>query len=222
VPGIVGGGPHAIACPGAATAQVSEFAVSQAEATRATVAKNRHEIELMADPAVIAVGVGASDDNPEEAAVVIYVDRGKTHAPIPVAIDGVRTKVITTDRFHATRNNPQSSEQTQERVTQVGEALPDSEVARATVVKEKHEIELMSDPSVIGVGLGRSDDDRSSAALVVYVDKTKAYVPIPTQIDGLRTKVVRTERFRSFGWGETTATPRPVASAEPNPLFETP
>lgn len=161
----------------------------------------------MADPAIIAVGVGSSDDNPEEAAVVIYVDREKAHAAIPIAIDGVRTKVITTDRFHATPNNPQSSEQAQEHVTQVGEVLPDSEVARATVIKEEHVIELMSDPSVIGVGIGQSEDDRSNAALVIYVDKTRVYAPIPTQIDGLRTKVVRTDRFRSFGWGETTATP---------------
>jgi hypothetical protein len=207
IPGIVGGGPHAIACPGAAMAQVRAFAVSQAEAARATAAKNRHEAELIADPAIIAVGVGSSDDNPQEAAVVIYVDREKAHAAIPTAIDGVRTKVITTDRFHATPNNPQSSEQAQQQVTQVGEVLPDSEVARATVIKEKHVIDLMSDPSVIGVGIGQSEDDRSNAALVIYVDKTRAYAPIPTQIDGLRTKVVRTDRFRSFGWGETTATP---------------
>jgi hypothetical protein len=208
MPSIVGAGPHAIACPAVAAAQVSAFAVSQAEATRATATKNRHEIELMADPAVIAVGVGASDDNPDEAAVVIYVDREKAHAPIPVVIDGVRTKVIATDRFYATaENNPQSSEQTRDQVAQVAEALPDSEVARASVAKEKHVVELMADPAIIGVGVGRSEDDRSSAALVIYVDKSRAYGPIPTQIDGVRTKVVRTDRFRAFGWGKSTAIP---------------
>jgi hypothetical protein len=199
---------------------VSAFAVSQAEATRATATKNRHEIELMADPAVIAVGVGASDDNPDEAAVVIYVDREKAHAPIPVVIDGVRTKVIATDRFYATaENNPQSSEQTRDQVAQVAEALPDSEVARATVVKEKHVIELMADLAIIGVGVGRSADDRSSAALVIYVDKSRVYGPILAQIDGVRTKVVRTDRFRAFGWGKSTAIPAacPRGEAKPTP-----
>jgi len=219
MPGIVGGGTHAIACPAAAAAQVSALAVSQAEATRATTVKTMHEAELMADPAVIAVGVGASDDNPEEATVVIYVDREKAHAPIPVAIDGVRTKVIVTDRFHATANNPQSSEQTRDQVAQVAEALPDSEVARATVAKEKHVIELMADPAIIGVGVGRSEDDRSSAALVIYVDKSTVYGPIPTQIDGVRTKVVRTDRFRAFGWGKSSAIPAacPRGGATPTP-----
>ena len=217
MPSIVGGGQHAIACPATGAAPASAVSVAEAQATRATAAKNRHEAELIADPAVIAVGVAASDDNPEEAAVVIYVDRQKAHAPIPVAIDGVRTKVIATDRFHATVNNPPSSEQTR---AQVGEALPDSEVARATAVKEKHVIELMSHPSVIGVGIGQSEDDRSSAALVIYVDKSRAYGPIPTQIAGVRTKVVQTDRFRSFGWGEPTAAPA-ACPAEPNPHFET-
>ena len=53
----------------------------------------------MADDAVLAVGVGASDDSPGEPALVIYVDAGKERPPIPAVIDGVRTKVVEGDRF---------------------------------------------------------------------------------------------------------------------------
>jgi len=211
MPSVVGGSmPHAIACPAAAAVQASTVAVAEAEVKWATDVKTQHEAALMADPAVIGVGVGASEDSPEEAAVVIYVDKEKAHAPIPAVIDGVRTKVIVTDRFHATANNTQAGEQTRANGTQLEEALPDSEVARATAVKEKHVTGLMSDSAIIGVGVGRSADEHSSAALAIYVDKSKASGPIPAQIDGVRTNVVRTDRFRSYGWGKEE-TPVPAA-----------
>ena len=91
------------------------------------------------------------------------------------------------------------------------EALSDAEVARATGVKEKHASRLMSDPAILGVGVGRSTDDRSQAALVIYVDKDVSSNPIPAQIDGVRTKVVRTDRFRAYGWGKQSEG-RPVCS----------
>jgi len=210
MPMVVGGAQHAIACPATAAAQASTVALSEAEVKRATDVKTQHEAALMVDPAVIGVGVGASEDSPEEAAVVIYVDKEKAHAPIPAVIDGVRTKVIVTDRFRATANNTQAGEQTRANGTQLEEALPDSEVARATAVKEKHVTGLMSDPAIIGVGVSRSADEHSSAALAIYVDKSKASGPIPAQIDGVRTKVVRTDRFRSYGWGKEE-TPVPAA-----------
>src|SRR5204862_7418888 len=90
-------------------AQASSVMLSEQEVQRATAVKLRHEVRLMSDPAVVGVGVGASDDNPGEAALVLYVDREKTHAPIPVQIDGVRTKIIATDRFHATSDQEQAA-----------------------------------------------------------------------------------------------------------------
>ena len=216
VPIVVGGAQHPIACPAAAAAQASTVALAEAEVKRATDVKTQHEAALMVDPAVIGVGVGASEDSPEEAAVVIYVDKEKAHVPIPAVIDGVRTKVIVTDRFHATANNTQAGEQTRANGAQLEEALPDSEVARATAVKEKHVIGLMSDPAIIGVGVGRSADEHSSAALAIYVDKSKISGPIPAQLDGLRTKVVRTDHFRSYGWGKEE-TPVPAACRQAKP-----
>jgi hypothetical protein len=216
IPSIVGTlQQHAISCPPAAPAQTSTVVISEAEVARATAARNKHESAIMADPAVIGVGVGASEDDPAAAAVVIYVDKAQAHAPIPALIDGVRTRVIVTDRFRATANT--SQEQPRGQVTQGEEALSDSEVARATTAKEKHLSELVSNPAIIGIGVGRSADDHANAAIVIYVDKNRTSSPIPAQIDGVRTQVIRTDRFRSFGWGEPTqaqvACGRPVKPA---------
>jgi len=209
VPAVVGGAQHSVACPASsAAAQTNAVMLSEQEVQRATAVKMRHEISLMSDPAVIGVGVGASDDNPGEAALVLYVDREKPHAPIPVQIEGVRTKIIVTDRFQATSNQQTAD------VTTPEEALSDVEVARATAAKEKHANRLMSGPAILGVGIGRSADDRSQAALVIYVDKDVASRPIPTQIDGVRTKVIRTDRFRAYGWGKKSEE-RPLCSRGP-------
>ena len=48
-----------------------------------------------------AVGVGRSDDNPNEPALVIYVEKGKLQSPLPAEIDGIRTKIVEGERFRA-------------------------------------------------------------------------------------------------------------------------
>ena len=56
---------------------------------------------LMADPAIRAVGVGVSADDPDQAALVIYYLQGKSHRPTPNTIDGLRTRLRETTGFHA-------------------------------------------------------------------------------------------------------------------------
>jgi hypothetical protein len=105
---IVGGPQHSVtacvgktsASPAPATAILeSEIVLSQAETDRATAAKEFHAARLMKDPAVLGVGVGANDEVPWEGVVVIFVEKGRKHAPIPDNLNGVRTKVMYTDRF---------------------------------------------------------------------------------------------------------------------------
>ena len=83
----------------------SEAVVVDAEVSRAQVAKQNHMAELVADRAVLGVGIGAAD-NPGEAAIVIFVEKGKSHAPIPATLDGVKTKVRPVERFHALGSCP--------------------------------------------------------------------------------------------------------------------
>ena len=209
-PTFVGGATHPVACPASSAATQTSSVLSQQEVQRATAVKARHEVRLMSDPAVIGVGVGASDDHPGEAALVLYVDQEKTHAPIPAQIEGVRTKVNVTDRFHAT-----SSQQASANTNQPEQVLSDGEVARGTAAKERHASRLMADPAIFGVGVGRSADDPSQAAVVIYLDKNASRI-IPTQLDGVRTKVIRTDRFRAYGWGKQNEN-RPACSRPTHP-----
>ena len=78
----------------------------------------------------------------------------------------------------------------------------DTDVQRATTVKEAHVEELMSDPAVFGVGVGAADDNPAEPVVVIYVEPGKPHRPIPPQLNGVRTKVISTDRFRAYGWNE--------------------
>lgn len=56
------------------------------------------------NPAFFGVGVGQSLDNPQEAALVIYVDKNQVPAQLPQTIDGLRTRYIIMERLHVTRS----------------------------------------------------------------------------------------------------------------------
>ena len=57
----------------------------------------------------------------------------------------------------------------------------------------------MSQPGVIGVGLGVSEVDNSQAAIVVYVDNTSSARPqLVQETDGIHVNVVLTDPFIAF------------------------
>lgn len=60
-----------------------------------------HQDSYMAKAGIQGMGVGRSDDNPAETAIVIYTVKGVRHEPIPAVIDGIRTKIIEAGRFYA-------------------------------------------------------------------------------------------------------------------------
>lgn len=201
-PTVVGTAQHPIACPasGSGSAAAQQVSVSEAEVSRATAVMDRHTGRLMGDPAVLGVGVGASADQLGEAAVVLYLERGRPHGPIPTELEGVRTKIIRTDRFHifdasgqiASTGRPESGAGLSQRIPS------EAEVGRATAAKDKHVSRLMGDPAVLGVGVGASEDNPEEAAVVVFLEQGKPHAPVPVQLDGVRTKVVTTDRFRAY------------------------
>lgn len=201
IPTVVGAGQHPIACPASGSAAAQQASLSEAEVSRATAAKEKHASRLMADPAVLGVGVGASADQPSEAAVVLYVERGRSHGPIPTELEGVRTKIIRTDRFHIFGASGQIAPTGRlESGAGLSQQIPsEAEVGRATAAKDKHVSRLMGDPAVLGVGVGASDDNPEEAAVVVFLEQGKPHAPVPVQLDGVRTKVVTTDRFRAYG-----------------------
>jgi hypothetical protein len=92
---------------------VDTFAVgsiSKAELARAQAVQNAHVSTLMKQPAVQGVGITSSADAPGQAALMIFVIRGVPRNPIPVVIDGVRTRVRESSRFTAgSRENETAS-----------------------------------------------------------------------------------------------------------------
>lgn len=96
----VGGGTHTVSCTGGAAAAQGK-GLSVADFHRALTAKEGHWQELFQDAAIQGVGVGEDPANPGQPAVIIYVEQGRAHGPIPAEIDGVKTVAVMTDRFRA-------------------------------------------------------------------------------------------------------------------------
>jgi hypothetical protein len=73
---------------------------TDAEMDRVATVKKNHVAALMADPAIMGVGVGTGD-KPGEAAIIVFTDQATSHRPIPATFDGVKIKVKNVERFHA-------------------------------------------------------------------------------------------------------------------------
>jgi hypothetical protein len=69
----------------------------------ATEVKVENEYDLFQNPGVLGVGVGAAEDNPAAAAIVVYLDspNGRIPATLPTVIGGFPVRVVLTDRFVA-------------------------------------------------------------------------------------------------------------------------
>jgi hypothetical protein len=80
-------------------------ALPSAVFNQAVTAKEQVAQSLMQqNPAYFGVGVGQSLDNPQEASLVIYVDRRQVPATLPPVINGLRTRYVVMDRLHVTRS----------------------------------------------------------------------------------------------------------------------
>ena len=155
---------------------------------------------LLAYPEVQAVGVGASFDNPAEPAIVFFVTRGQLGTNLPAQVDGIRTVIVEGDLFARrgaisaadTAINEQASAP-----RQLVYSLTVAELERAKVVHAAHAKALMQQPGVQGVGITSSVDSPGEAALMIFVVRGVAHAPIPPLIDGLRTRVRESSRFRA-------------------------
>jgi len=68
---------------------------------RAKVVHAAHVDELMRMNGVQGVGITSSVDSPGEAALMIFLIEGIPHPAIPPVIDGLRTRIRVSSRFHA-------------------------------------------------------------------------------------------------------------------------
>ena len=115
IPAFIGGVPTMlIQATAPLQAAGQEFSVSAATVfagqprpsslTQVLQVKRRNSAALLrANPSIFGIGVGQSLDNPNDAAIVLFVDRKKPADNLPVAIDGQRVRLVMMDRLHVTR-----------------------------------------------------------------------------------------------------------------------
>ncbi|OLE09777.1 MAG: hypothetical protein AUG89_13805 [Acidobacteria bacterium 13_1_20CM_4_56_7] len=212
-PSFVGGGAHSvIGCtlpskPAASSLSVAANAVKSEAIRKATAVRDAHAPELLAHPEVQALGMGMSYDNPEEAAILLFVTKGQPRTDIPAQVDGVRTRMIEADLFSRRGAVSLEDSATLERSVappQLAYRISEAEYERARVVHAAHAREQMNQPGVQGVAITSSVDSPGEAALMIFLVRGVAHGPIPAVIEGLRTRVRESSRFKA-GFGEASA-----------------
>ncbi len=87
---------------GLASAGAQEPEPSSASVERAMEVMRARESDLMSRPGIIGVGVGASDTDPNEASIVVYIDvNSPISSSVPRRINGVRVRRVYTEPFVA-------------------------------------------------------------------------------------------------------------------------
>jgi hypothetical protein len=95
-------GASCTAAPEIASRAAQAAEPSSASVQRAIQAMRGRERDLMSRPGIIGVGVGASDADPNEASIVVYVDVTSQLTPsVPRRINGVRVRTVFTEPFVA-------------------------------------------------------------------------------------------------------------------------
>jgi len=206
----VGGAAHqVIGCtlplkPASATLTAQAATASAEGLPRAIAVRDAHAPELLAHPEVQAVGVGGSYDNPSEPAILFFVTKGQARTSIPLQLDGIRTRIVEGDLFSRRGSLTAAESAAMEKsvpLPQITYTISDSESSRAKVVHTAHVDELMKQSGVQGVGIGSSVDSPGEAALVIFLVRGVPRDPIPAVIDGLRTRIRESSRFRA-GFGD--------------------
>ncbi len=206
----VGGAAHpVIGCtlpvkPASATLTVPTSTASAEGLHKGVAARDAHAGELLAYPEVQALGVGASYDNPAEPAILLFVNKGQPPRTLPAAVDRMRTRIVEGEPFSERGVlSPEESATLEQSAAlpQLVYSISEAEVARAKIVHEAHVDELMKMDGVQGVGITSSVDSPGEAALMIFLIRGVAHPAIPPVIDGLRTRVRESTRFRA-GFGD--------------------
>lgn len=170
----------------------------------AAAARDRHANELLANPYVRAVGIGVSLDRPGEPAVLLLVEPVQPPVELPAALDGVRTRIVRAEPnaprgvLEEAESAPLATNNDTFSVSGVSEA----QMLQARAVHSAHVDDWMKKPGVQGFGITSSGDSPGEAALMIFLIRGVEHPAIPPVIDGLRTRVRESSRFRA-GFGDT-------------------
>lgn len=193
-PAIVGGGDHAVNCvanaasSSATSASAQSAVITAQERQRVEDIRQRHLDELSNDPAVSTVEIGVSNDQPGAAALEIHLARPRQQA-IPAQVEGVRTRVVRDFTLSPAEQRNETAEFTRR-------------MSDANAAKENHAEEMLQSRGIYAVGVGRSADDPTQPAIVIYGERS-AIANVPAVIDGVRTRVIEGDRYTTT-WGKHT------------------
>jgi hypothetical protein len=218
----VGGSTHAVIGCTLPNVPTSAKTVQPASLTaevmqKATATRDLHAPELMKYPEVQSVGVGPSYDNPNEPAIVFFVTQGEPHTDLPAQVDGIRTRIVEGKLFSkrgAVSAEESATAEKSAAAPQLVYAVSDTEIRRARVVHTAHVATLRKQPGIQGVGIGSSIDSPGEAALMIFTIRGVPHDPIPAVIDGLRTRVRESSRFRAGTTGSQVQRACRVAPAK--------
>jgi hypothetical protein len=211
-----------LAANAAKTTQEQTAAIPSEEVALAERARDLHAPELLANPYVQAIGVGASIDHPGSAAVIIVVDPNQIPTTISDELEGVPTRIVQNKAAAGAGPHGIFDANMAARIAPVVDtfavnSISKAELTRARAVNAAHANTLMKQPGVQGVGITSSADAPGEAALMIFVVRGVAGNPLPIMIDGLRTRIRESSRFSAgdrvaqAGAGCRVPLPRPSA-----------
>jgi hypothetical protein len=120
-------------------------------------------------------------------------------------VDGIRTRIVegelVSERGVLSAEESATLEQSAAPPPLVY-SISEAEVARAKIVHQAHVDELMNMAGVQGVGITSSLDSPGEAALMIFLIRGVAHPAIPPVIDGLRTRIRESTRFRAGHAGD--------------------
>jgi hypothetical protein len=175
-------------------------AISAEQTALAQRARDIHAPELLANPYIQAIGVGASIDHPGSAAVIIVVDPNQIPTTVPDELESVPTRIVQNKAGAGMGPHGIFDANLAARIAPVVDTfavstLSKAELARARAVNAAHANTLMKQPGVQGVGITSSADAPGEAALMIFVIRGVPRNPLPTMIDGLRTRIRESSRL---------------------------
>jgi hypothetical protein len=187
--GVIGKGSNAPAATSGLDASVRQSALAS---------QDHNAAELMNVQGVSAVGTGASLDSPGQPAMLVFIPNGGSRNGIPAEVNGVRTRIVESDsNLRGSLTQAETSQLAAAVVAPASITVTGPEVQSAIAVKDSHVADLMSHPSVQGVGVSASLDSPGDPAIMIYVLKGQPHDFIPTTIDGVRTRIKETTPFKA-------------------------
>ena len=184
--------PHTVACV-RYDSKITPIAtpISAAARERATfVAETAGAALVNPERGILAVRGGGSLDDVDAPAVVVYVDKTRSHVMVPATLNGMRTMVIATDATAVARDAAPTVPVPADGLNLTADAL-----ANAESVVSEYAPHLLDDAAIFGVGVAQSLDNPADPALLVLVDPDATPRAMPATIGGLRVRYMRLHRF---------------------------